>query len=162
MYANYNTTILNGDYMLKTFFLFLTFLGFLPLATHASIYKWVDDEGNVHYSQQKPQNIKTEKMIVNSRAPENSSTYSKPSLKKKEEEKQATDKEGKAAVSEKPEKSAEERASLCKQSQDNLQALLSRGRIRQKDAQGNVSYMSEEHKQQRIKREQDRVKENCK
>ncbi|MCW8956532.1 MAG: DUF4124 domain-containing protein, partial [Gammaproteobacteria bacterium] len=163
-YANYNTTIYNGYYMLKNFFIFLTFLGLLPLASQAAIYKWVDEDGSVHYSQQKPQNTQTEKIKVTTRVPENSSTYNKPSLNKKEDPKQATDKATKDANSsdKKPEKSAKERAALCKQSQADLQALTSRGRIRQKDDKGNISYMSEEQKQQRIKREQDRVKENCK
>ena len=161
---NYNTTILNGVFMLKNFFILVIFLGLLPLATQAAIYKWVDEDGKVHYSQQKPQNIKTEKIKVNTRTPENTSTYSKPSLKQKDTDKQASDKPAntsKQNADKKPEKSAKERADLCKQSRANLQTLASRGRIRQKDDQGNLSYMSEEQKQQRIKREQDRVKEYC-
>lgn len=164
VYANYNTTTLNGDYMLKIFCILLSFFGLLPLVTQAAIYKWVDKDGEVHYSQQKPQNTKTEKIKVKTRAPEKSSTYSKPSLKQKEDEKQTSDKstQNKTDTNKKPKKSAKERADLCKQSQANLQALTSRGRVRQKDEDGNVTYMSEDQKQQRIKREQDRVKQNCK
>lgn len=151
--------------MLKNFFVFFIFLGFLPIVTQAAIYKWVDEDGEVHYSQQKPQNTKTEKIKVTSRAPENTSTYSKPTLNKKPDEKQASDKSAKSSAEttgKKPKKSAKERADSCKQAQTNLQALTSRGRVRQKDDKGNVTYMSEEQKQQRIKREQDRIKENCK
>ena len=163
-YANYNTTILNGDYMLKQIFIFLTFLGLFPLAAQAVVYKWVDEDGKVNYSQQKPPNTKTEKVKVSTRKPDDSSTYKKPSLKSKEDDKKASDASAKNGnkSSSKPERSAKEMADICKQSQAALQAMQSAGRVRQKDDKGNVTYMSEEQKQQRIKREQDRVKENCK
>jgi len=146
--------------MLKKIFIIVSFIGLLPLATQAAIYKWVDENGKVVYSQQKPQNTKTEKIKVNTRVPDNSSTYNKPSLKKNEDNKSASN--NKPDTDNKSEKSPKERAQSCKRAQDNLRKLVSRGRIRLKDGEGNIKYMSEEEKQQRIKREQDRVKENCK
>lgn len=148
--------------MLKKLCQFLIFFVLFPILSQAAIYKWVDEEGKVHYSQQKPVNTKTEKIKVNSRPPTPSSSYKKPTLKNKEDQKAENNKTqqgGKAAK--KPQVSAQEKAKLCKQAQTNLQALLSRGRVRQRDTEGNVSYMTEEEKQQRIRREQDRVKKNC-
>ncbi|MFW2371802.1 MAG: DUF4124 domain-containing protein [Gammaproteobacteria bacterium] len=149
--------------MLKNILILVTLFGLLPLTTQAAIYKWVDENGKVVYSQQKPQNTKTEKIKVTTRVPEDSSTYNKSALKKKEADKAATDKpaNNKQAANAKPEKSPKERAESCKRAQDSLQTLVSRGRIRLKDGEGNIKYMSEEEKQQRIKREQDRVKQNC-
>ena len=149
--------------MLKKTFIFMTFIGLLPLTAHAAIYKWVDENGKVVYSQQKPLNTKTEKVKVSSRIPEDTSTYNKASSKKKTDDKAATDKaaNNKQAANTKPEKSPEERAASCRKAQASLQALASRGRIRVKNTEGEIRYMSEEEKQQRIKREQARVKENC-
>ena len=52
----------------------------------AAIYKWVDEDGKVHYSETRPAEQQAKKMHVPTRAPENTSTYKRPSLK--------TDKEG--------------------------------------------------------------------
>ncbi len=42
--------------------LLLTCLTVLPLSAHAGVYKWVDENGTVHYSDSHPNNVKAESM----------------------------------------------------------------------------------------------------
>ena len=132
---------------------------------HAAIYKWVDDEGKVHYTETRPPQYEAEKMRVPTRAPENTSTYKRPTLKTN---KDAKSEDGNGEQSEASQKTAEpdipedQKAQMCQRARDTLQTLNSSGRVRQRDDEGNITYLSEEEKQARISREKDRISKYCK
>jgi len=123
---------------------------------NAGIYKWVDAEGNVHYSQERPPQGPAEKMDVQRHAPRDVSSYKRPGSKADEakteegtEEKVTEEKQPET----KPETKAEkkQRSAACAQARKSLATMESSGRIRSKDKDGNISYLSEQQKQERIK-----------
>lgn len=138
-------------------------------AGHASIYKWVDSEGNVHYGQQKPADASAEKMKVERHAPQDTSSYTRPSLKKdnenkadiKDDEKKTDDTKNEPK---KPMTAAEkkQRKAACKQARDQLVQMKAKGRIRSKDKDGNLIYMDPEQKASRMKQMRDAIAKACK
>lgn len=134
-----------------------------PFISSAAIYKWVDEEGNVNYSQEKPKETKSERMKVDTAPSIDRSTYKKPSTKTKEQTTEKTSPDTKDAEKDKKKgKSAKNNDSGCKAAKANLNTMRNSGRVRQKDKDGNVSYMSDEQKQARMKQEMDYIKNNCK
>ena len=157
----------------------LLLTGLLTLAaanSHAAIYKWVDEEGNVHYSQEKPTGAtNTERMNISGYKPEDTSTYKKPSLNKKEEgkpdeqakegeENQQQDPQAAAPKEEDPMKKMDPKKKKqgCESAKNNLATMQARGQIRTRDADGNLRYLTEAEKQARIKKSQDIIKKHCK
>ena len=73
--------------------IFTVLIGFLlcnSAATAGKFYKWVDANGNIHYSDNKPENKKTTEIKVNTSQPqiiENNETDDKQSNKKSKAEK---------------------------------------------------------------------------
>lgn len=141
-----------------TFFFSLLLLA-SPFA-HAGIYKWTDDQGNVHYSQTKPSNQKAESLRIKSHAPTDKSTYKRPSLNVKDKDNQAADTDAQAEKSNEP--SPQQKAEMCKRSRADLQILISQGQVRQKRQDGTVVYMTDEQKQKRIAAERKRIEKYCK
>ncbi|HEY9051161.1 MAG TPA: DUF4124 domain-containing protein, partial [Gammaproteobacteria bacterium] len=123
------------------------------------VYKWVDEKGNVHYSEQRPKQSEAEKVKIDKAPPPSSSSYKKPSLKTTDDENNK-DKSNTKANSNNAE-IAKEKQKLCAEARKDLELMQSTGRLRVKDDEGNITYMPEEDKAARIKRNQDRIKEYC-
>lgn len=145
--------------MLQKIFFILGLMIFSFSTATAAVYKWVDDKGNVHYSEIRPKDNAAKKLNVDSTPPANNSSYKRPSLKTKDEDKKQNE-ANKAADSNGT--NAKEKQEQCAQARKDIELMESTGRLRVKDAEGNVSYMSEEDKAARIKRNQDRIKLYCK
>jgi len=147
-----NSSILQG----------LFFISAISISSYcyAGIYKWVDEEGNVHYGQQRPATTQSERMRIQHHAPDDSSTYKRPGSKEGEEKKA----EEPAAEKKKPETAAEKkrRLAVCAQAKKNLQTMQSVGRIRSKDKDGNASYISQEQKEAKIKQSRELISKHCK
>ncbi len=130
----------------------------------AGIYKWVDDDGKVHYSETRPTGQAAKKMRVPTRIPKDNSTYKRPSFKtdKNDEEKaDAKNQQDKARQQEDKGLSAEEKAKRCARARQVLETLSAGDRVRQKDAEGNISVLTEEQKQERIGREKKKINRYC-
>jgi hypothetical protein len=129
---------------------------------YAAIYKWVDEDGKVHYSETRPAEHQSKKMHVPMRTPENTSTYKRPSLKT---DKDAEAKDGAAGEDTKQAAdsgmSSEEKAKICDRARAVLQTLTAGDRVRQKDQEGNITYMTEEEKQKRITSEKGKISKYC-
>jgi len=138
-------------------------ISFTPISLYAAVYKWTDNDGNIHYSQERPGHIQSKRMKI-APPPQDISTYKKPSLRKKE----AADNQNNGKNSDKNNRQADHKRSTnkqdtgCKAAKLTLKKLLSSGRVRKKDKNGNLSYMSDKQKQQRIKQEKDFITQNCK
>ena len=165
----------------NTFFklVFGVLLIFSSQLSFAGIYKWVDEAGNVHYGQQRPNDSAAEKMEVEKHAPRDTSSYKRPSLNKDKKEgegeaeaqadgTEATDTESKAPEAKKPEKKPESRAekkrrlAACATARKNLATMQSRGRIRSKDKDGNTAYLSQKQKEEKMKKLRELVAKHCK
>lgn len=144
----------------------------------AGIYKWVDEQGNTHYGQQRPSNTSVKKMDVQMHAPGDDSSYKRPGQKDPEDDPDnpkdpdAPDEEAKKADEKKaekpPEKPAESaaekknRLAACAQARKSLATMQAAGRVRSKDKDGNINYLSDEQKNSRMKTTRDLIAKRCK
>jgi len=145
----------------------LLFLAIFSISNYcySGIYKWVDEQGNVHYGQQRPASVQAERMRVQSYAPEDTSSYKRPVLDTNGD---AT--EGKSETSDadtpekKPESKAEkkQRLAACAQARKNLTRMQTVGRIRSKDKDGNTSFISQKQKEQKMQQSRDLISKHCK
>lgn len=144
--------------------IFLSTSIFCTTASIAGIYKWVDEQGNVHYSQQRPANATSEKMDVQKRAPRDESTYNRPGTQGKNKD-TTTDSPSKTAKPEKkPETKAEKqrRLAACEQARKSLQTMESVGRIRAKDKNGDTVFLSQAQKEEKMKQSREMLTQHCK
>lgn len=128
----------------------------------AGIYKWVDEQGNVHYGEQRPQNTSSQKMQVQKYAPENKSTYKRPSYTP------STKSTNKNTQDNPPEKKKETRAekkkrlAACEKTRANLKMMEEIGRIRAKDKDGNTRYLSQKEKEAKMQKNREQISKYCK
>ena len=112
----------------------------IPL--YSGVYKWTDDSGQIHYSDQ-PNKPNAEEFGIRK------NTTTKARAIKKDETKD----EEVAPVAAKPEEAkipAAEKRRLCKQAKSDISAISSRGRMREVNAKGEYIYLTEKQRQQRI------------
>jgi hypothetical protein len=102
-----------------TLLLSLVFVSLLSTAHAAKIYRWVDDNGQPHYSENPPREMKAETLNINatgtgSAGTASASSTSKPTIKPKAVKEEKSLKE---------EHSPEDKAKYCQQSRDLLQRM---------------------------------------
>ncbi len=121
---------------------------------HAGIYKWVDENGQVHYGEQ-PGNTGAEKVTIR----QNETTKPRPI---KKDDKEATDKQAeKPAEPEPPKISKKEKRKLCNEAKSDLAEIASRGRLREINKKGEYIYLTDPQKQQRITAAKKKQREFC-
>lgn len=128
----------------------------------AGMYKWVDEQGNVHYSQQPPPGQQAE--TVKAPPPPPSGAADEAARWKKQaedfEERQA-DRAKAADEAQKAEAQEEQRKANCEIARKNLQTLTSRGQISIKEGD-TYRRLPEEERQAKIAEAQKQVDEFCK
>jgi PDZ domain-containing secreted protein len=133
--------------------------------TFAAIIKWVDDQGQVHYSDQVPPPGTQPKRV---RQDSQDSPSSSPSATKTIAEREADLKKEKAEKQSAADKAAQQKAALdalkanCTTAQQNLRSLQSGVRIMEIDANGEKSYIDDAVRQQRIDKAQQDIENYCK
>ena len=116
----------------------------------AGLYKWVDDEGNVHYSQKRPQNQQFKRLKEPAPAPDDS----KPLYQSNETP--VKDKDTAANETAKNEKA---RADKCDNAKKNLSAYQVYRRIRDKD--GNVKVIDDNERAKKIAQAKQAIDDFC-
>jgi len=133
------------------------------VAESQSMYKWVDDQGEIHYSQFPPPGRTTEKMKAPPPAPASAAATAENNLKKqiesmnKDEEEQlqgAKDAESWAKIQ-------KIRRENCDTANKNLANLQRGGNVRYVGPNGDVTRLTEEDRQKRIEEANTQIKENC-
>jgi len=137
-----------------------------PVICSAAIYKWTAPDGSVHYSQQKPPSTDVKRMHVDMQPPSDTSTYKKPGQTDKEQQKKTAKEQpesGPAAGNKpaEPQLSKKQKKQLCDQARKTLDTLTTHARIREKDKEGNISYMDDKRKNERIKLEKENINKYC-
>ena len=148
-----------------------TLLAFASLPTVADeIYRWVDENGVVNFTQQKPRDTEVETIRttgsssrktaeaapVSAPAPASAATGQPLSA---EQEKML---EGlRAAERARQDEIAQIKSDNCQQSRDILSRLTLKNRIRVKDANGDYSVMPEDERQRRISEAQENIALYC-
>lgn len=130
------------------------------LASSASVYKWTDENGVVHFGDRQPAGQPSEKINVRTGTP--SSDQGSPAPQ--ERVKALEEERGKQAASEQ-EKSRQEalrkqRESICEQARANLEILNTHSRI-QIEENGEIRYLSPEEIEAQREKAQRLIEENC-
>ncbi len=131
----------------------------LQSSLHAGVYKWVDDNGQVHYGEH-PGNTGAEKVTIR----QNETT--KPRTNKNTEDDGAkSDKKDKEQQAEAPlvevEPTKKEKRKYCNEAKQDLAAINSRGRVREINEKGEYTYLTEPERQKRISDAQKKQREFC-
>lgn len=151
----------------------ITLLTLTPILAQAAIYKWVDEQGNVQYSSEKPKDAEAEKVRVTTQPPVDRSTYrrpgqdeaktegdTKPDAKDAKDDKTKTPAEKRKEAAKKAE-SDKLKKEMCDEARQNLAAIENSARVRIEDDKGEVRYMEEKEVDSRKKSEQERVNKYC-
>ena len=149
----------------------ISLLALSPILAQAAIYKWVDEDGNVQYSAEKPKNAEAEKVRVTTQPPVDRSTYNRPgkddakaedgSTTEAKDDKNKTPAEKRKDAAKKAE-SDKIKKEMCDEARQTLATIENNARVRIEDSQGNVNYLSEAEVTARKKSEQERVNKYCK
>ena len=130
--------------------------------SHAALYKWVDADGNVNYSQKPPPGdiaadvikpppkVKTDEAIDKLDGQEKYLEGLQEERQKQAEKQQLED--GNEAI----------RKSNCELGKDKLTRLTDTPRVQKVDKDGNVSRLNEEERQAKIKEAQALIDKDCK
>jgi Domain of unknown function (DUF4124) len=161
----FNQKNITGTIAMSKFLLILLILA--STNTYAVINKWVDDQGQVHYSdEQPPSQVKPKTLREGSSAEDSarSGTAATKSVAEREAELKKEQAEKKSADDKAERKKAAEDAlkANCDVAQENLRALQSGVRIMDINANGERSYIDDTQRQQRIDTAQQAVKNYCK
>ena len=130
----------------------------MPLAAQ-KIYKWVDENGQVHYSSQKPPGQEAEKLNIRANAPE------PPAQPAEEEGEQAPEEEAEVDEATKAELAKLDKANRqrsCQQARNNLASLQNSYRVAQVDPDtGETVRLSDNQRAAALKQARDNIKEFC-
>ena len=131
---------------------------FLGTSVSAATYKWVDEKGNVHYSQQPPAGSEYERIKVDkSRSP-----YGEPEQEaapKDTAAKPATSPSTSTTIKEELAKNKEIREKNCEAAKKNLEIYTVYKRYKDKD--GNVVRMDDNERLKKIEESKQNIAEFC-
>ena len=126
---------------------------------YAGVYKWLDENGQVHYGEH-PGNTGAEKVTIR----QNETTKPR-AINKAEEGAAESDKKDKDQQAEAPlvevEPTKKEKRKLCNEAKSDLAAINSRGRVREINEKGEYIYLTEPQRQQRISAAKKKQREFC-
>jgi hypothetical protein len=135
-----------------------TFL--LTTAQAAGMYKWTDEQGNVHYSQQPPRDKQYERMKVD-KAPRSASTppASSSSTGTSGGSQTSGESSGSTTVEDELAKNAEIRKKNCEAAKKNLQVFQVYRRVKGED--GKIRVVTEKEREEQIQRSKEAIREFC-
>ena len=136
--------------------------------SYSSVYKWKDNKGQTHYSDQadkpdaemfnirnntttKPLTIKHHNEDISHSVNEKADTPLKNPADSKDAEPEMVEIEF----------SKKEKRKLCNEAKSDLKTILSRGRMREINDKGNYTYLAEKQRQQRISAAKKKQHEYC-
>jgi len=145
--------------------IFILTITIFSLNAHAGLNKWVDAQGNVHYSDKVPQNVKVQSVpnIAGTGQAAAPATYSSKSYAEREAELKKSKQEKTEASEKKAQKEAqaEEKKRNCVAAQNNLRMLEEGTRIMTYDANGEKTYLDDAAREQRLSESRQAVASNC-
>jgi hypothetical protein len=142
--------------------LLISLLFTLPLISHAGLYKWVDEEGNVHFGDQPPEPQIAQSIDIKP-APKADPLYSER-LRKQQNflEQRQEDREERQKTEAKQKQQRNEEQQLCQKAKNELTRFEPRGRIYVPRPDGNHYYMDDNEKQAYLTELRRKVKMYCK
>ncbi len=128
----------------------------------AEIYKWVDEEGVTHYSQQPPPSGDADRVGVDT-PPDEEIAREREEMEETGERLEAQREQRREAEQQAQENAAERerRQQRCADLRASLQKLTENRRLLVPDEEGNVRRLSEEERQQRVAERRRQIDEQC-
>jgi hypothetical protein len=144
-------------------------VGLLPWLSGAAVYRWVDENGVVNYTQMKPEGVDAELVseATGRRGAPSQPPRPAPAIPAESDGPSLTDEQQKmlsdlqAAEQARQAEIARVREANCQEARDLLARLTSRGRIRITGPDGEERVMPEEERQRRIDEAQRAIVANC-
>lgn len=134
----------------------------IPSISVGAIYKWVDEDGKTHYGSKRPETSQAEKLKIKVKEPVIPAKAKEDEKgSKKDGEKEGDKTKPAAKEPEAPKIAAKEKRRLCNQAKTDLQRIQARGRIRQKDADGNARYLTPQERGRLIQNAKNDIKQYC-
>ncbi|MCG8435414.1 MAG: DUF4124 domain-containing protein [Gammaproteobacteria bacterium] len=125
--------------------------------SYGAVYRWVDEDGKVHYSDKPVENAEQ----VTVRAPESAGTNEERAERQAEQLKLYSTKRQQAAEKRQQEREArKQRAADCERARERAEKLTYTRRLYDVDESGNRVYVDEEEEQRRQEAQQE-VSEYC-
>ncbi|MTI64104.1 MAG: DUF4124 domain-containing protein [Methylophaga sp.] len=134
----------------------------LSFSVHAQIYKWVDENGQTHYSQQPPESGQAEMIDVPPPPPINPDE-ARDEVQELIEQQQAAE-QAELEAEQQARQAAEQEAvreENCRIARENLRSYQNNPGRRIMDQEGNVTRLTEEDRQQKIQEFQEQVDLYC-
>lgn len=151
------------NFAIATLSMVVLFISATALA--GQIYKWTDAEGKVHYGSEKPADtaVPAEQMKVNtSKTGVDTGAAALDDLKQKtDDEAEKIKEEGIPAQPPVPSLPMKEVKQRCQKARQDLATIQARAQLRERDEKGNVRYVSEKEKEQRMKAAKKQIREYC-
>ena len=132
------------------------------MAGAAEVYKWVDEQGNVHFGD-RPQGAEVERVQIRNASPDAQSQQRIQQLIESQEAGRQQREQDKQAQEERASQqaAAERHAEYCKQVRKNLETLKIGGRIYKSKTNGDRHYFSSEEMAAEIERLEATIAERC-
>jgi hypothetical protein len=151
---------MNGRIWLATIAL-ATALCAAPPVQAAKLYKWVDEQGNVSYSERKPPDRESETIRLRGATLDSSGAQEKLDKLNEQAEAQQKDREFAGNSATATAERDERMTSNCKIARQNMRILRTTSRIQDKDANGEPYYLDEAAIQAKIAETQRQIDNNC-
>lgn len=138
-------------------------LGFSGAVLSGEIYKWTDDDGNVHY-EDRPIGDNVERIDVISRSTDNSSVQASIDARRervaaRSEARSKRDKDALAAVDSQAE--AEQRSAKCQESRARMESYLQARRLYNEDDAGERVYLDDAEIMKAREKAQEQIQKYC-
>ncbi len=135
-------------------------------ASADQVYRWVDEDGVVNYTQQKPRDTVAEQLTISTGAPRVMDTTPAPIVSPATGQELNADQqkmlEGLRAVEQaRKNEIAKIKQENCQKSRSVLSRLTIKNRIRVKDETGEYQIMGEDERQERIQKAQEGIAQYC-
>ena len=145
----------------------LLFLMFVGMPAHAQLYKWVDEQGKIHYSDTPPvEKSKSEKKldIPNQPGTPSANSGNSKSWQEREQEfqKRRTTADEAAAKKQKEEQDAQTKRENCAKAKQNLSQLESNAPVYTYNEQSGRSYLDEKQRAEAIEKARKSISDLCK
>jgi hypothetical protein len=133
----------------------------ISASASADIYKWVDEEGQVHYGD-KPQGKSSEQMSVEEKPVVRPQEQDRREYQKRLLNSYATERKQKQEEKAKLEKQQAEQRQRCEQARQRLAKYKSAGFLYTKDKEGGRVILNDEQHKAALERAREAVKTHCK
>ena len=126
------------------------------------VYRWVDKDGHVHYSQTPPAStaVNAQSLNISAPPPDPTTLHNEQNLAKELKDKDKKNQDAQQKAQADAQKQAQQKQQ-CDSLRSRLQILLQSARVATMDAQGNKTFMSDDDRAKKEQDLQDQISKDC-